>query len=970
MDSNFNISLSKGINVSYSSGNYLNLVKQNGLNILYFNGRSIKNKLNEIELFLSCLQGIVHVIVITETWLDEENYLFYNINGYTSYHSIRPKYAGGVAIFCHNSIQTCLSLNEIFLENSHCLVVKICNFNIHIGTIYRAPEGDLDSFIDYYSRKLNSFKNIIYIGDYNINILNDSLNRVSKFKDTVESDGYVILNSESCDMATRVTDQTKSIIDLVVTDLLKYKYILDIDDLTFSDHKLIFLNIDFEMTVSPKILKSDIRTDYSGIKKDIKTSDFSEIKSVNELIELLKTINSKNQKHLKKPITFTKYKQMWSSEKLNLIIKERKQFWDLKKKYPTNNFYSSRYRELQKLIEIMSKSDKKSYYGNKFECSLHNPRHTWKVINELIYNKTTESKSVLPKELCVNGVAYSEATDICDIFNDFFVNIGSNLADSNQSTFTSQTTSTQENASQNNCIHEFPPVTEPEIINIIKSLNSNAAAGYDEISSKVVKNSAKELAPILVQLINECFRTGSFPDLLKIARVLPIFKEGNSNDPGNYRPISILPILSKIYEMVIRNRMMLYLEKINFINKDQYGFQRNANTTAACLNLIEEIYKNIEQKHKTCSVFIDVRKAFDSVDHVMLIRKLEEIGFKDKTIDIFKSYLFNRKQFVMIGDDVSSERVIKTGVPQGSILGPLLFIIFVNDLFDCSFHGALQLYADDATLTYGESSYDSLKEKISDDIMKFNSWMINNKLSLNFNKTNFIIYHLRNTDTQNIFNEVCFANHKIDRVEKTKYLGMIINESLNWNDHVDLVKKKVARFVGVLRRMSYLLDEKIKKQIYFAYIHSHVIYVNPIWSSVADYKLQELQVLQNKAMKAVYNLPRLTPSKELYIGDRGGILPIKVLTEYELNLLSFKINFKLIKSKFTFKITKDVHSYKTRIANNFRSIFSRTNCTKNSIFNRGVSLFNKLPEIVKNEKTIAVFKNSLKKYYSVQLSKP
>lgn len=676
--------------------------------------------------------------------------------------------------------------------------------------------------------------------------------------------------------------------------------------------------------------------------------------------------DNKNKKQSKKSKTFTKYKQVWSSDNLQLIIKERKQFWDLKKNYPTNDFFSSRYKELQKLVEILSKSDKKNYYGNKFESSLHNPRYTWRVVNELIYNKSTESKSALPKELIVNDVIYTKPTEICDVFNDFFINIGSNLASSNQTSSVSEPSITQRDRTNMNHLYEFAPVTETEIINIIKSLNSNAAAGYDEISSKVVKNSATKLAPILVELINDSFRTGCFPDSLKIARVLPIFKEGNSSDPGNYRPISVLPFLSKIYEMVIRNRMMQYLENINFINHDQYGFQRNANTTSACLNLIEEIYKNIELKQKTCSVFIDVRKAFDSVDHDTLITKLEEIGFKGKTIEMFKSYLLNRKQFVMIGEHNSSEKTIKTGVPQGSILGPILFIIFVNDLFDCSFHGSLQLYADDATLTYGESTYEILKEKMIQDILKFNTWMTNNKLSLNFKKTNFIIYHLKNSDVRNIFNEVCFDNHKIDRVNKTKYLGMIINETLNWNDHVDLVKKKVARFVGVLRRMSYLLDVKIKKQIYYAHIHSHIIYVNPIWSSVAEYKLKDLQVLQNKALKAIYNLPRLTPSKELYTGDRSDILPIKHLTEYEINLLSFKINNKLIKSKFSFQITKEVHSYTTRLANNFRSIFSRTNCTKNSILNRGVTSFNKLPDIIKNENKISVFKNKLKKYYSDQ----
>lgn len=954
MDSSFN--LYNGININYSSELKIELINKNGLNILYFNGRSIKNKISDIELFLSYLNCIVHIVVITETWLDENNEMFFNLKNYNSFHNNRRKHAGGVAIFCHSSIISEVVLSETFLDNSHCLIIKLVHYNIHVATIYRAPDGNINDFTSFFSEKLNSYKNILYVGDFNINVLNEFRKEVLNFKSIVESDGYVIMNNLSLDMATRVTDSSLSTIDLVITDLVKYKYNFTVDDLSFSDHKLIFLNMNIDsVNITNKLIQS-VHINYNKIKTDIaENSEIAASSSYEDLSEKIKNICSLNKSIKNKKIRITSYKQEWSSKELTKLVKKRKLFYDLFKKYPGNDFYSRKYGELDMIVKKTADDDKKKYFGNKFNSALCNPRQTWGLINELIYNKKSISKSNIPKKIISNNKEICDPSDICDVFNEFFTEIGSSLASSGQSAPPISSVN-----APSNFLTDFSPVTEVEVLNIIQSLNSKAAAGFDGISVRVVKDSATALTPVLTKLINECFLRGEFPDALKVARVVPIFKNGSKSDPGNYRPVSILPIISKIFEIAIKNRLLDFMMLNSIIHENQYGFQKNSNTTAACLNLIENIYKNIENKKKAASLFIDVRKAFDSVDHVVLCDKLGKIGLKGIALDLLKNYLVNRKQYVMFDDHRSSQLLIKTGVPQGSILGPFLFIIFMNDIFDCRINGSLQLYADDATIVYGENSFLELQEKMFEDITTIQKWMESNKLSMNLKKTNFILFHMRNSDLTNIFNEICFGNIKINRVESEKYLGIVIDKDLNWTQHIDSIKRKISSFVGVLKRISKFINEKTKKDIYFAYIHSHLTYGNPIWSTAPLYKLKELQVFQNKAMKEIYNLSRLTPSKLLY---KDSILPVLILSKYELNLLTFKIENNLIKSNLTFKISNEVHSYSTRISNNFRAIFCRTKLTKNSIQSRGVGLFNQLPLYIKQEIRFMKFKNELKKHF-------
>lgn len=955
MDLEEEISLYKGISIKHKFGLSNHIETRNGLNILYLNSRSIRyNNLNDVELLLQSFKKVIQIIVINETWLDVNSYESCNIENYISYHNYRTnKRGGGVSIFCHISVNSNLIINEMFLDNCHFLMINLTELKINIASLYRTPDSNFNDFLIYFADKISKIKNVIFLGDFNVNMLNRNSANANNLKNLIESESFVILNSLSIEMATRVTEHTSTTIDLAVTDLVKLKYSLIVDNIEFSDHRCLFLNLDMSIPVQGEILKTIIN--YSKIKDEILNLQGTiSIECWEDLHEKLLSIISSNTSNKSVKVIHSSYKQPWCNSQIRKNLDERKKFYDEHKKNPANSYLKNKYNSLKILIENQVEEARKNYYSDKFGRNIDNPRHTWGVINEMIYNRKL-NKSVATKELKVDGVTFNQPNDVCNVFNDYFSNIGEELGNEclSQPLSSVETNFTEYNV----CVDAFSPVSVEEISEIITSLNSSAASGYDGLSVKIIKNSKSELAPILTTLINKSFNDGIFPDILKVARVVPIFKSGDKTDPNNFRPVAVLSNLSKIVEISIKRRLIGHLVNINFVNKNQFGFQKASSTMSACLNFVETVYKFMENRKKTGSIFIDVRKAFDSVNHKLLIHKLEKIGFNNKALQLLQSFLDNRFQYVEINGVKSERKRTNTGVPQGSILGPFLFIIFVNDLFNLKTKGVIQLFADDATVTYGEVSYADLKICMTSDLILIKKWMDVNKLTVNFKKTEFLIYYLRNTNITEIFNEICMEDIKINRVLEYKYLGLIVNHNLNWIQHVDFVKQRIARFGGVFRKISKNLNVGIKKQLYFAFVHSYLVYLNPIWSCAPEYKLKEIQILQNKSIKALHNLPRLTSSNSLY---NSSILPILLLSKYELSLLIFKIKNGFIKFENNFQNNSEFHSYSTRIINNFRAVFGRNNITKNSIYNKGANVFNELPDNLKKETKVSLFKIRLK----------
>ena len=386
-----------------------------------------------------------------------------------------------------------------------------------------------------------------------------------------------------------------------------------------------------------------------------------------------------------------------------------------------------------------------------------------------------------------------------------------------------------------------------EIIDIINKLKPKSSSGVDDLSNKVIKNIQEIIAEPLTIIINQMLNTGIFPDSLKISKVLPLFKKDNDKLFSNYRPISLLPSISKIFEKVIFNQMSDYFENNDLIFKNQYGFRKKHSTEFASLHLTDYLNFKMDQMNTPLSIFLDLSKAFDTLDHTILLAKLKHYGINGISYNLLSTYLTNRKQYVQFESSCSEMLDTQYGVPQGSILGPLLFIIYINDFPNASKVFQFIMYADDTTLSCCVDTIQSnnIDEVINKELRKVNNWLVTNKLSLNFNKTKYMQFHKAPKHVPHLHLQI--NNNEISRVETFNFLGLQINDNLKWNTHIDHISKKMSRIIGILNQMKMIFPQEILLSIYNTLILPHLNYCILSWGKYGE----SVTLLQKRAMRAV-----------------------------------------------------------------------------------------------------------------------
>ena len=417
-------------------------------------------------------------------------------------------------------------------------------------------------------------------------------------------------------------------------------------------------------------------------------------------------------------------------------------------------------RYLNKCIRIA----KNNYYAREFAKYKGDIRKTWDTLKDIL-NKT-KRKSKFPAYFLCKNKHVSGAQNIANKFNEYFTNIGPDLASSIDASNKAPFDSYLNTPCSNSFLFQY---TNPaDIAKIICQLKPKSSAGYDNISSKLLKEIADSISCPLSKIVNQYLCTGIFPSKLKLAKVIPLYKKDDEKEFGNYRPISLLSSISKVFEKVAFDQLYDYLSLHGLLFDSQYGFRKHHSTELAALELTDRIRHEMDQKKVPFAVFLDLSKAFDTLNHGILLTKLKYYGIKDTPLDWFKSYLTQRLQYVEFDGTASSTRVIETGVPQGSMLGPLLFIIYMNDIHKVSANLKFILYADDTTITsplcsfiHGGNGDISLVETLINlELCKISDWLAVNKLSLNVQKTKFMVFHnyqsylgKRNTKFDNLRNK-------------------------------------------------------------------------------------------------------------------------------------------------------------------------------------------------------------------------
>ena len=481
-------------------------------------------------------------------------------------------------------------------------------------------------------------------------------------------------------------------------------------------------------------------------------------------------------------------------KKLNLTERNSPEFDNL----------STNLRTYQAILRKNIKLAKINYYGKEFEQCKDNIKRTWKKINELL-NKC-KNKKEFPEYFLINNDKVKDKNLIANGFNKFFANIGPDL--SSKITTNSNNTIKTYMTKRIACSFKFSTVNTDDVIKIGMKLKTKTSTGYDNMSTSLLKKILPLIIHPLTLAINQSLCTGVFPDHLKIAKVIPLYKKDDSHILDNYRPISLLPCMSKLFEKVAFLQLYEYFNSNHLLYKSQYGFRSLYSTELACAEMTDRIHKHLDESKIPISVFLDLSKAFDTLDHEILLTKLKYYGLNENALNWFQSYLSNRIQYVEFDGCKSSYLPVTTGVPQGSVLGHLLFIIYMNDIYCASDKFNSILFADDTHLLSTLCSFDMsinqntdlsvLSKYINSELQKIHTWLAINKLSLNVKKTKYMIFHHKRRNIENMIPQLQIDNYKLERVREFNFLGLLVDENLTWDSHIQKVSNKVSRILGVM----------------------------------------------------------------------------------------------------------------------------------------------------------------------------
>ena len=524
-------------------------------------------------------------------------------------------------------------------------------------------------------------------------------------------------------------------------------------------------------------------------------------------------------------------------------------------------------------------------------------------------------------------MSVNNSTEIADEFNKFFVQIGPNLASKIEHPLGKSYKHYLKTPVSH--IFQFKKINADSVAKVIHSLKSKSTSGPDRLSNILLKEIAEDIIEPLTVIINQCFQTGIFPEKLKVARVTPIYKKGDAHLFDNYRPISVLPSVSKVIERVMHNQLHEYFTRLKLYYSSQYGFRSMHSTELAALELIDRITTKLDNNEIPINIYLDLSKAFDTLDHDILLYKLSYYGIKGVSLKLIKNYMSNRYQYIELNDTKSQNLPIKTGVPQGSILGPLLFLIYINDIALVSNIFQPIIYADDTTLsatlgTFG--SFDNQPGNINRELNKVDLWLKLNKLSLNINKTKAMIFHMPQKIVQAPIIKI--QNTLIEYVDNFNFLGICIDKNLNWKCHVNLIANKLNKVNAILNKLKNFLPRHTLHTIYYSLFAPHLVYGLLLWGTKTD----KLFKLQKKAIRLI-SLSKYNAHTEP-IFKKLKILKLSHLcTLHELKFC-YRLENQMLPNYFytgIFKKYNELHSHLTRGTNKYEFPFVKHNFAKNSV---------------------------------------
>ena len=588
-----------------------------------------------------------------------------------------------------------------------------------------------------------------------------------------------------------------------------------------------------------------------------------------------------------------------------------------------------RYRDL---INTLKRKSQKQFHVEYFQKHLNNAKKAWTGINTIL-NKTRKQK-ISDIFLNVNGKLVTDQKTVSKLFNNYFVNVADNLAKKIPKPNTKYQDYLKNPNEHSIYLHETTP---DEVEKIIGDLDPNKAPDIYGISTKLVKDGGVVMIEIITILFNMSISQGKFPDALKNAKVVPIHKDDSRLEMSNYRPISLLPTLSKIFEKLMYARLISFFSKHDILYENQFGFQSNMSTDYAVNQVLNHIIKTLEKNEIGICIFLDFAKAFDTVNHEILLDKLEHYGIRGIALNWIRNYLTNRMQCTEIGDTQSELELIKCGVPQGSVLGPLLFLIYINDIVESSKLFNFTLFADDTSLYYSCKNTTNLEYIINCELAKISDWLSANRLSLNVGKSKLLYFTNKNRNTLKDI-EIKINGETLKEVDSAKYLGVHMDNALSWKVHTNNIKLRLSKGISMLAKIRHYVPESVRRSLYFTFINSHTGYNLLNWGTAPSTYIDTISAKTRKAIRLISFANKDEPSLPLF--KKHSILPLEKDFELKQTIFMWKLENGLIPKS---------------LASNFRTsrnrvipILNRLESSAKHITYAGPKIWQKLPDEIKN----------------------
>jgi len=821
----------------------------------------------------------------------------------------------------------CQSIAEIseFSQEGHLEVcaTKIIEINTIILSVYRSPLGDINTFLEGMEEVLSKLNEIhsgklIIGGDYNINFL-----QTSKYRNLL----IQLLGSYGLHPAfeepSRVTTNSATCVDNIFNNLPKKVVVKQTINPHLSDHlaQMLSLNMPTQLATKVKIkFRAASKTNMDRLILSLQSYDWVNIVNTadpemcfSKFNNVLKYFHDINIPTKYKYVNTTQNKINWYSQEL----KQMKNTLDA-----LHVIMLQTKGEAEKCAYNVYKTDyKNKIYETKKEKNedyIRNSSNKQKAIWNIIKSNSPNAK------LQTHSNIQLTATQL----NTFFTNVPSTTGNRNLAR-----TLLQGKAFDSCSSFYMGTVDEEEVSKIIASLKNSSSLDYNGMSVKVLKKIAPFIIEPLTFVINRCLQAGVFPEVLKLAEVTPIYKSGDVNQPTSYRPISILPVISKIMESIIKNKLVVYLNKKKCFGGQQHGFLPQKSTTTAMLDIVDYISVAFDGRDPEMAraIYCDLSKAFDSISHEVLLDKLEYYGIRGIPLTLIKSYLKTRKQRVVFNGQTSKWASINSGVPQGSIIGPLLFILYMDDLQVQNISEVICLYADDVSLINRAQTSPELEQKTSKSLAESEHWFTTNALNMNKTKTKTITFKT-------------MGLHE----EPVKFLGVWFESDLRWKKQIEELAGKLSRSLFTLRSIMRTSTYQAALMCYYAVFHSYISYGIMVWGISPG--IADILILQKRAVRVLSGAHPRDSCRELFVKN-------KLLTVIAVFIHTCVIY--VHQNRDRFKNNNTFHQYDTRNSNQLCVEYHRVSRAQHSRNYWCIKLYNRLPAEVQNQQTLQ-FKNITK----------